>query len=74
MCEYSKFQGHEGKYKNSHRLSEYVTSVTIYINILIGRQKIEKKFKENKNRSLLDCVTVSDESFAILVHKNNKEI
>ncbi len=50
---------------------EYVIFDTMVTFELFGRLKLEKSFDENKDRSVLNFVTFSDNSFAIAVFKNN---
>ncbi len=40
---------------------------------LIGRCKPKKIFKENRNNSVFDFVSVINIEFALVVFKNNKE-
>jgi len=54
-------------------LTDYIRFVVKYTSMIFGKRKILSEFKKNKNCTLFDVLTPSDEAFAIVIFENNQD-
>ena len=54
-------------------LTDYIRFVVKYTSMIFGKRKILQEFKKNKDCTLFDVLTTSDEAFAIVIFENNQD-
>ncbi len=59
--------------KSKQSVKDYVTFVANYTCCILGQFQIELFFKENLVKSIFDLLTISDETFDIILIENNTE-
>ena len=54
-------------------LTDYIRFLVQYTSLVVGKRKILSEFKKDKDMNIFDVLVSSNEAFAIVLYKNNRD-